>query len=65
MGPSQRLDDLKHRSAATHLLGLGVRIPPERRCLSLVSGVFSGTGKSVELITHPEESYRMRCVQWV
>jgi len=39
MGPSQRLGDLKHRSAATHLLGLRVRIPPEHGCLSLVSVV--------------------------
>jgi len=54
---------LKRRSAAARLLRLWVRIPPGawmsvcRECC-----VLSGRGLCSELITRPEESYRLCCV---
>ena len=51
------------RPAAAHLLRSWVRIPPGAwifvRC---VCRVLSGRGLCDELITHPEESYRLCCV---
>ena len=52
-------------SAATHLLGLWVRILPGAwMSVSCECCVSSGRGLCVGLITHPEESYRVWCV-WV
>ena len=50
-------------SAASHLLGLRVRIPP-RAWMSVFCkcGVMSGTGLSVGLTTQPEKSYHESCV---
>jgi hypothetical protein len=50
-------------SAAARLLGLWVRIPP-RACMSVCCEccVLSGRGLCDELITLPEESYRVWCV---
>ena len=60
---SQWLRSLRSRSAATRLLRSCVRIPPVAWmfvcCECCVS---SGRGLCDELITHPEESYRMCCV---
>jgi hypothetical protein len=44
-------------------LGLLVRIPPGHGCLSLVSVVLSGRGLCDGLITRPEESYRLWCLE--
>ena len=53
---------LRHRSAAARLLGLQVRVPTGHECFSLVSVVcFIGRGLCDELITRPEESYRLWC----
>ena len=54
---------LRRRSAASSLLGLWVRIPP-RAWISVCCEccVLSGRGLCDELITRPEESYRVRCV---
>ena len=58
---------LRHRSAAASLLRLRVRIPPGA-CLSVCLSVcceycvLSGTGLCDELITRPQESYRLLCV---
>jgi len=51
------------RSAAACLLRLRVRIPPGT-CTSVCSNrcVLSGRGLCDELITRPEESYRLWCV---
>lgn len=52
-------------SSATRLLGLWGRIPPGAwMFLSCECCVLSGRGLCVGLITHLEESYRVRCV-WV
>ena len=53
---------LRCRSKAVGLLRLWVRIPPGHGCLSVVSVVLSGRGLCDELITCPEESYRLCCV---
>ena len=51
------------RSAAALLLRLWVRIPPGGMdVLSVVSVLLSGRGLCDELITRPEESYRLWCV---
>ena len=48
---------------AARMLGLLVRIPPEARvCVSCECCVLSGRGLCDELITRPEESYRMWCI---
>jgi hypothetical protein len=47
--------------AASRLLRLLVRIPP-RAWMFVVSVVLSGRGLCGELITRPEESYRLWCV---
>ena len=51
---------LRRRSAATRLLRLWVRIPPETWMLECC--VSSGRGLGDEPITRPEESYRLRSV---
>jgi hypothetical protein len=55
---------LKRRSVAARLLSLLVRIPPGAWmsvcCESFC--VLSGSGLCDELITRPEESYRLWCV---
>jgi hypothetical protein len=59
-----RCKDVK--STAARLLGLGVRIPPGAwmsACCECC--VLSGRGLCDELITRPEESYRLWCVQLV
>ena len=54
---------LRRRSAAAHLPGLWVGIPPEAwMSFSCKWCVLSGRGLYNELITGPEESYRMCCV---
>ena len=54
---------LRRRSAAARLLGLWVRIPLEAwTFVCCECCVLSGRGLCDELITLPEESYRMRCV---
>jgi hypothetical protein len=50
-------------SAIAGLLGLWVRIMAGHRCLSSVCRVLSGRDHCVGLITRPEESYRVWCVQ--
>jgi len=52
---------LRRRSTAARLLGLRVRILPESMdvCLLSVFCVVSGRGLCDELITRPEESYRL------
>ena len=54
---------LRRGSAAARLVGLWVRIPPGA-CLSVCweCCVLSGRGLCDELITRPEESYRLWCV---
>ena len=50
-------------SAAARLLGLWVRIPPRAwMTVCCECCVLSGRGLIDELITHPEESYRLCCV---
>ena len=62
-GRSQWPRGLRRRSTAAHLLRLRVRIPPWAwmsvccECCAL-----SGRGLCDELITRPEESYRLWCV---
>ena len=59
-----RCKDVK--STAARLLGLRVRIPPGHGCLSVVNIVCCQAEVSAtELITRPEESYRLWCVQRV
>jgi len=54
---------LRHTTAATRLLGLSVRIPPETwMSVCCECCVLSGRGLRDELITHPEESYSLLCV---
>jgi hypothetical protein len=54
---------LRRGSAAAHLLGLWVRIPP-RAWMSVCCEccVLSGRGLWDELVPRPEESYRLWCV---
>jgi hypothetical protein len=60
---SQRPRRLRRRSAAARLLRSWVRIPPGA-CMFFCCEycVLSGRGLCDELITRPEESYRMWCV---
>ena len=60
---SQRSRGLRRGSAAARLLRLWVRIPPGT-CISVSREccVLSGRGLCDELITRPEESYRLWCV---
>ena len=51
---------LRHRSAAALLLRSWIRIPPA--AWMFVCCVLSGRGLCDELITRPEESYRLWCV---
>ena len=54
---------LRPRSAAVRLLRLWVRIPPEAwMSVSCDCCALSGRGLCDELITRPEESYRLWCV---
>jgi len=54
---------LRRRSAAARLLRLWVRILPEARMsVCCECCVLSGRGLWEELITRPEESYRLWCV---
>ena len=54
---------LRHGSAAARLLGLWVRIPPGAwMSVCCECCVLSGRSLCGELITRPEESYRLRCV---
>ena len=54
---------LRRRSAVARLLGLWVRIPPGAwMFVCCECFVLSGRGLCDELITRPEESYRMWCV---
>ena len=54
---------LRPRSAAARLLRLWVRIPPEAwMSVCCECCVLSGRGLCDELITRPEESYRLWCV---
>ena len=56
---------LRRRSATARLLRLRVRIPPGAwRSVCCECCVFTGIGLCDELITRPEESYRLWCV-WV
>jgi hypothetical protein len=53
---------LRRGSAAARLLKLSVRIPPgARMCVSCECCVLQGRGLCDELITHPEDSYRLWC----
>ena len=53
---------LRRRSAAARLLRLWVRIPPEAwTFVCCECCVFSVSGLCDELITRPEESYRLWC----
>jgi len=58
---TQRPRGLRRGSAAARLLRLWVRIPPGA-WMSVVSVVFLGRGLCDDLITRPEESYRLWCV---
>jgi hypothetical protein len=54
---------LRRRSAAARLMGLRGRIPPEAGLFVCCECyVLSGRGLCDELITRPEESYRLWCV---
>ena len=60
---SQWPRSLRRRSAAARLLRLWVRIPPGAwMFVCCECCVLSGRGLCDELITHPEESYRLWCV---
>jgi hypothetical protein len=62
-GRSQRPHDLRRRSAAARLLSLWVRIPPRAwNSVCCECCLLSGRGLCDELITRPEESYRLWCV---
>jgi hypothetical protein len=63
VGPSGRPRTLRRRSAAARLLSLGVQIPPGAwMFVCCECCVLSGRGLCDELITRPEESYRLWCV---
>ena len=60
---SQWPRDLRYRSAAARLLRSWVRIPPGAWIFVCCECcVLSGRGLCDELITRPEESYRLWCV---
>jgi hypothetical protein len=60
---TQQPRDLRRRYAAARQLRSWVRIPPrEWMFVCCECHVLSGTGLCDELITHPEESYRLWCV---
>ena len=60
---SQWPRDLRFRSAVARLLRLWVRIPPETwMSVCCECCVLSGRGLCYELITRPEESYRLCCL---
>ena len=60
---SQRPRGLRRRSKAAHLLRSWVRIPPGAWIFVCCEcRMLSGRGLCDELITRPEESYRLRCV---
>ena len=63
---SQWPHDPRYGSAATRLLGLWGRIS-QGACMfvSCECCVFSGRGLCIRLITCPEQSYQVWCVQWV
>ena len=66
-GPGRRSQwprRLRRRYAVARLLRLWIPIPPGKWTLFVVSAgcVLSGRGPCDELITHPEESYRLCCV---
>ena len=62
-GRSQWPRGLRRRSAAAHLLRSWVRIPPGAwMSVCCECCVLSGRGLCDELITRPEESYRLWCV---
>ena len=62
-GRSQWLRGLRRRSAAARLLRLWFRIPPGAwMFICCECCVLSGRGLCDELITRPEESYRLWCV---
>jgi len=64
---SQRPCGLRRRSVAAHLLRSWIRIPPGAwMFVCCECCVLSGRGLCVELITRPEESYRLwsLCVIW-
>ena len=55
---------LMRGSAAPRLLGLRLESPQRHGYLSFFECCFlSGRGLCVDLITHPEESYRVWCVE--
>jgi len=61
--PSQLPRGLRRRSTAARLLGLWVRIPPGAWMFVWCECyVLSGRGLCDELITRPEETYRLQCV---
>jgi hypothetical protein len=63
--PSQWSRGLSRGSSAARLLGLRVRVPPGAWIyVCCECSVLSGRGICDELITRPEESYRVWCV-WV
>jgi hypothetical protein len=53
---------LRRRTAAACLLGVWVSIPPEGMDVFCECCALSGRGLCNELITRPEESYRLWCV---
>ena len=60
---SQWPHGLRRRSAGARLLTLWVRISPGTfMSVFCECCVLSGRGLCDELLTHPEESYRVRCV---
>jgi len=60
LGRAQRPRGLRRRSAAGRWLGLWVRIPPGTwMCVSWKYCVFSGRELCDELITRPDEAYRL------
>ena len=62
-GRSQWPRGLRRRSAAARLLRSWVRIPPVAwMFVCCECCMLSGRGLCDELITRPEESYRLRCV---
>jgi hypothetical protein len=59
---SQRPRGLRRKSAAPHLLRLGGSNPTDGMNVCCECCVLSGRGLFDELITSPEESYRLCCV---
>ena len=63
LGRSQWPRGLRRRSTAARLLGLWVRIPPRAwMFVCCECFVLSGRGLCDELITRPDDSYRLWCV---